>query len=138
MGMADNIIKKSGIKLPEKYQWLGSAILGVLTFIALTWFMWLIIIISAWVGVAKADDIKDGWVPMAETFLIVERDARDIGRICRISNEDLNSNLGADITLWKRGAFEWHVRATHHSCAFGPDAPDYNAIGTGIVIRFVR
>lgn len=136
MGLPNKIIQKIGLRLPEKYQWLGSAILGVLAFAAMTLLVWLVIAPSR---DAHADDlVRDGWFPAGETFLLVERDVRDIGRICRVSNNDLNSNLGADLTVWKRGAFEWHVRATHHSCAFGPDAPDYNAIGTGIVIRFVR
>lgn len=139
MGMANKLIKKAGINLPEKLQWVGSALFGILAFAALTWLMWLIIIVAAVFNIAKANDIKDGWIPQAETFLLVERDfSPDIGRICRITNNDMISNLGADVTLWKRGAFEWHVRATHHSCAFGRDSMDYNAIGSGVVIRFTR
>lgn len=136
MGLPNKIIKSLGGDLPEKYQWLGSAILGVLAFAALTVLVWLAVALSR---IAHADDlVRDGWFPAGETFLLVERDMRNIGRICLVSSNDLNSNLGADVTIWKRGAFEWHARATHHSCAFGPDAPDYNAIGTGIVVRFVR
>lgn len=136
MGLPNKIIKSLGVALPKKYQWLGSAILGALSFAIMTLLVWLAMMLSR---AAHADDVvRDGWFPMGETFLLVERDARDIGRICLISNNHLNSNLGADVTVWKRGPFEWHVRATHHSCAFGPDAPDYNAVGTGIVIRFTR
>lgn len=136
MGQANKLIRKLGIKLPEKYQWVGSAIYGVLVVVVVTFAMWLLIELSK---EAHADEVKDGWIPMGETFLFVERDfSPDIGRICRVTNGDMISNLGADLTIWKMGAFEWHARATHHSCAFGPDAMDYNAIGSGVVIRFNR
>lgn len=136
MGMANKLIKKLGIELPEKYQWVGSAIFGVLAFLFGTLLVWVVIALSK---EAHADQvIKDGWFTSGSTFLIIEREARDIGRICKISRNDLNSNIGAEVTIWKRDHFEWVAHAQHNSCAFGPDAPDRNTIGTGIVIRFSR
>jgi len=128
MGIPNKIIKRLGINLPEKYQWLGSAILGVLAFLAMTLLMW---------GVAQAEE-RDGWLTATSTYLLIENNIDGQHNFCAVKAGHLTSNLGADVTLYKRGWFEWHGRLTHHSCAFGPDAPDYNAVGTGIVLKFVR
>lgn len=137
MGMANKLIKKLGIELPDKYQWVGSAIFGVLAFLFGTLLVWVVIALSK---EAHADQvIKDGWFTSGSTFLIIERDTTpDMGRICRVTNGDMISNLGANITVFKEGNLEWVTQVTHHSCAFGRDARDYNAVGTGIVIRFSR
>lgn len=128
MGLPNKIIKRLGINLPEKYQWLGSAILGVLSFLLLTLLMW---------GAANAGE-RDGWFTATSTYLRLERDINGKHIFCSHSADDLTSNLGADVTLYKRGWFEWHTHYIHHSCALGPDAPSYDAAGMGIVIKFVR
>lgn len=128
MGLPNKIIKRLGVNLPEKYQWLGSAILGVLSVLLLTLLMW---------GVAQAEE-RDGWLTATSTYLLLERNIDGQHNFCARRANDLTSNLGADVTLYKRGWFEWHARLTHHSCAFGPDAPDYNAAGMGVVFKFTR
>jgi len=132
MGMASKIIKKMGINLPEKYSWLGSAIFGVLGFMFITWLMWLVIVIASAFNEAKAD----GWFRSAESFLLIERDR--LGIFCADGPEGLTSNIGASVDLYKRGVFVWQARAVHHSCSFAKDAPSYDAIGTGFVLRFSR
>lgn len=134
MGLPNKIIKRLGINVPEKYQWIGSAILGVLMFLALTLLaMTLMTLLSK---DAKAE--QNGWFTSAETFLIIEQAQNDRTSFCRESRHDLTSNLGADLTVYKREWFEVHTRASHHSCAFGPDSPDYNAVGAGVVFHFDR
>lgn len=137
MGLPNKIIQGLGINLPPRYQWLGSAILGVLVFAALTGLIWLIIA-TAHDAAAGEEVTKDGWLVAGETYLLVEQERADPGHVCQKSNRDLNSNLGADLTIYKHRWIEWHARLTHHSCAFGPDAPDYNAAGMGVVFRFTR
>ena len=135
MGLPSKILKRLCPSMPEKYQWLGSAILGIITFLVMTLAVWMIIALSR----AEAAEItQDGWLVAGETYLLLEQAQNDRTSFCRESRKDLTSNLGADMTLYKRGVIEWHAHAVHHSCAFGPDTPEYNAAGMGVVFRFVR
>lgn len=137
MGGPAKIMAFLGIKVPPRWQWLGSALFGVLAVVVLTGAVWLIIATAR--SAAAADEVtKDGWLVAGETYLLLEQERADPGHVCKVSNKDLNSNLGADLTVYKHAWFEWHARLTHHSCAFGPDAPSYNAAGMGVVIRFTR
>lgn len=83
--------------------------------------------------------IKDGWFVDSSAFLLLDRQFDAYSTFCLNGrNDDMTSDLGIDTTVFKYGVIEWHARLIHHSCSFGPDAPTYEALGTGIVIRFTR
>ena len=116
-------------------EWAPSAGLGVGAWLAMAVLAFLLMgLLSAAFG---AERERGEWMPDASAYLYVERPWDDPG-VCWYKPSDLTSNLGADVTIYRRGVFEWHVRVTHHSCAFGRDGNEYNAAGTGIVLRFRR
>jgi len=135
MGLGSKYIKKLGIKLPPKLEWMGSAgfalvLLGI-GLLALFLFMWAI------GSSAKAHE-ENGWLTSDYAYLYLD-EAKDLRTsFCLNDKRYLTSNLGVDVTIYKYNNIEWHGHIAHHSCAFGPDAPDYNAAGMGLVIKFER
>jgi len=122
-------------------EWLPSAALGVGAVLVFALLAWLVMmLIGAFLGLDRRAHAGE-WLTDAQAYLYVERPWNDPG-ICYYSPSDMTSNLGADVTIWRGGyryaGIEWHARATHHSCAFGRDGREYNAAGTGIVLRFRR
>ena len=101
---------------------------------------------------AHADEGK--WFAFMETYLYLDYEVSDHryywdpetlgthewvkgGTFC-MNQSSMTSNLGVTVNVYKRGPFEFNTHLAHHSCAFGPDLPDYNALGAGIVYRFER
>ena len=135
MGIPNKILKSAGIKLPEKYQWLGSALLAValLAVAALILFT-----VMALLSSSEARAEENGWLTASRIYLDLDHAKELQTSFCKRSTNDLTSNLGADVTIYKHGALEWHIHTAHHSCAFGPDAPTYDAVGAGFTLKFER
>ena len=116
-------------------EWVGSAAVGIVAWLLAALFIFLFVV--ALHRSAQAGE----WFTGGSAYLIVERPWADPG-VCKYKMSDMTSNLGAEWIIWEGGTrrmgVEWQVRATHHSCAFGADGPEYNAIGTGLVLRFRR
>ena len=92
--------------------------------------------------------VKNGFLVDYSVGLLLEKEIDSYSHFCYASpvesksaneiNNHLTSNIFMDTTFYKHDYFEFHIHVQHHSCAFGIDAPDYNAIGAGIVFRFNR
>ena len=130
-----------------------SAIKGILVFILA------LIIGCVYIATARADIldlkpltytpyVKNGFLVDYSVGLLLEKEIDSYSHFCYADpighqtanqvNDHLTSNIFMDTTFYKHDYFEFHIHVQHHSCAFGIDAPDYNAIGAGIVFRFNR
>jgi hypothetical protein len=137
MGLGTKFYKWLDINLPAKYQWAGSALFAVLLLAVAALILYLVMAILSAHPARAAEE--NGWFTADQIYLYLDEAGDQGASFCVNSRRDLTSNLGADVTIYKRNALEWHAHFAHHSCAFGPDAPNYyNALGTGIVWKFER
>ena len=78
--------------------------------------------------VVKADE--SAWFDKGSVFIGI--DYHNNGSIfCQnagVSNE-MNSNLGANIEVWRYGNHSFSGNYTHHSCALNPDVNTYDSPG---------
>lgn len=124
-----------------------SAIRGVLVTVIAVFIMYLVACLyGVLIPTAKADTImRDGWLVDTSTFLYLDRELLPTGpgehapsKFCQDKPANDIGTLGVDTTIFKHGPVEFHAHFLHHSCAFGPDLPSYNALGAGIVLHFTR